>query len=363
MSRIPLTSVLPSFPWDTLAPAKTKASAHPGGIVDLSVGTPVDPVDPTIQLALAESAAEPGYPPAVGSPELRGAIVDALERRYRMAGLDPESVLPVIGTKEAIALLPTLLGLRGEKIIIPEIAYPTYEVAALIAGCEPIRSDVPVEGAALAFINSPSNPTGRVATADELQAWVNFSRDTGCIVASDECYLGLAWEDDKEPISLLDERLTGTDNSGLIAIHSLSKTSSLASYRAGYLAGDTAVIAELTEARKHAGLMVPGPIQHAMIAALTSDMHEDLQRAIYALRRAKLMRAVLSAGFTVEHSEAGLYLWVTRGENCRDTVDWFAERGILVAPGDFYGEQGENFVRIALTATDERIDEAVARLQ
>ncbi|WP_257158741.1 succinyldiaminopimelate transaminase [Corynebacterium cystitidis] len=362
MDRTPLSSVLPNFPWDSLAQAKQVAASHPDGIVDLSVGTPVDAVDPGIQLALSESAAESGYPPTVGTVELREAIVGALERRYHMAGLDIDSVLPVVGTKEAIALLPTLLGMRGATVIIPTVAYPTYEVAALIAGCQPVRSDAPVDGAQLAFINSPSNPTGAVATAEELGVWRDFARDTGCIVASDECYLGLGWEDDKQPLSLLDGTVSGGDTTNLIAVHSLSKTSNLASYRAGYLAGDTALIKELTEIRKHAGLMVPGPIQHAMIAALNGDLHEKLQKTTYALRRAKLLKAVTEAGLSVVHSGAGLYLWATRGEHGRDTVDWLAGQGILAAPGDFYGPSGAKYVRIAITATDERIDEACRRL-
>ncbi|STC70143.1 succinyldiaminopimelate transaminase [Corynebacterium pilosum] len=360
--RTPLSSVLPDFPWDTLAQVKDTAANHPDGIVDLSVGTPVDAVDPGIQLALSEAAPEPGYPPTAGTAELKEAIVGALQRRYRMAGLTTESVLPVVGTKEAIALLPTLLGIRGQKVIIPTVAYPTYEVAALLAGCTPVRSDEPVDDAALAFINSPSNPTGAVASAELLGVWRDFARDTGCIVASDECYLGLGWDDEKQPISLLDEDVAGGDNKNLIAVHSLSKTSNLASYRAGYLAGDEALIAELTEARKHTGLMVPGPIQHAMVAALDGDLHEELQKSTYALRRAKLLKAVTAAGLRVEHSEAGLYLWATRGESGRDTVAWLAEHGILAAPGDFYGPDSANYVRIALTATDERIDEACRRL-
>lgn len=362
MARTPLSSVLPDFPWDSLDGAKSTAAAHPDGIVNLSVGTPVDPVDPGIQLALSEAAAEPGYPTTIGTEELRAAIVDALKRRYAMEGLGLDTVLPVIGTKEAIALLPTLLGLRGEKVIFPEVAYPTYEVGALMAGCDPVRSDQPVDGAALAFINSPSNPTGRVSSPEELRRWVEFSHDTGCIIASDECYLGLGWDDERRPVSILHESVSGGDNTNLLAIHSLSKTSNLASYRAGFLAGDRDLISELTELRKHAGLMVPGPIQHAMVAALNGDLHEELQKATYAKRRAKLVRAVSEAGFTVDHSEAGLYLWATRGENGRATVEWFAERGILVAPGDFYGPSGTNYVRIALTATDERIDEACRRL-
>lgn len=366
MTRTPLGTILPDFPWDSLTRAKTEAAAHPEGIVDLSVGTPVDPVAPGIQIALSEAAAEPGYPPTVGTPQLRQAIIDALTRRYNMQGLREDSILPVVGTKEAIALLPSLLGVRG-TVVIPEVAYPTYEVGALMAGATPLRADSLFKiGPAtpdLMFINSPSNPTGKVLGVEHLRKVVQWAQERGVILAADECYIGLGWDDGNEPLSILDPAVCDGDHTNLIAIHSLSKSSNLASYRAGFLAGDPALIAELTEVRKHSGLMVPGPIQAAMLAALGDDDQEALQKLRYASRRAKLMRALLEAGFRVEHSEAGLYLWATRGENCRDTVDWLAARGILVAPGDFYGPAGTEFVRVALTGTDERIDAAVARLR
>lgn len=174
--------------------------------------------------------------------------------------------------------------------------------------------------------------------------------------------MGLGWDDENPPVSILDPRVTDGDNTGLIAMHSLSKSANMASYRAGFFAGDAKLIAELLELRKHAGLIVPGPIQAAMVAALDDDPSEALQRQRYAARRVELMRALTGAGFRIEHSEAGLYLWATRGENCRETVDWLAERGILVAPGDFYGPAGEQYVRIGLNGTDERIAAAVARL-
>lgn len=363
MTRTPLGSQLPDFPWDTIADVKERAASHPEGIVDLSVGTPVDPVSPAIQLALAENAAEPGYPQTMGTARLRGAIAAALTRRYNAAGLGPASVLPVVGTKEAIAWLPTTLGIRGTTVAIPEVAYPTYEVGALIAGCGVVRADTPEDaaGASLVFVNSPSNPTGRVRDVAELRAWVEFARDTNSIIASDECYMGLAWS--AEPVSILDPRVTDGDNSNLLAIHSLSKTSNMASYRAGFIAGDESLIQELLLVRKHAGLMVPGPIQHAMVAALDDDAHEELQRLIYAKRREVLLDALITAGFAVDDSKAGLYLWARRdGATARDTLDWLAQRGILAAPGDFYGPAGADHVRIALTATDERIAAAAARL-
>ena len=361
MSRTPLGSLLPDFPWDTIADVKAHAAEHPGGLIDLSVGGPVDQVAPSIQLALAEHAATPGYPQTSGTPQLRDTIVRALDRRFGIAGLTTRCVLPVIGLKEAVAWLPTLLGLRGETVVIPEVAYPTYEVGALIAGCDIVRSNEPVDGAAFAWINSPSNPTGRVATAEELRRWVEFSRDTGAIIASDECYLSLGWSAD--PVSILHPSVCDGDMTGLLALHSLSKSSNLASYRAGTVSGDEALVQELLEVRKHTGLIVPGPIQHAMEAALDDDTHELLQRTTYASRRVVLLKALTDAGFTVDNSEAGLYLWARRdGMSSRDALAWLADRGILAAPGDFYGPAGANHVRVALTATDERVAEAAARI-
>lgn len=362
MTRLPLGTTLPDFPWDLLQPAKDKAAAHPEGIINLSVGSPVDPVAPGIQLALAEAGAAPGYPQTIGTPQLRQAMVDALARRYN--AVDVTAVLPVIGTKEAIAWLPTLLGCKA-TVVIPEIAYPTYEVAALLAGAPVVRSDKPWDvtdlgDVDLIFINSPSNPTGNVWDAQHLRTVVEWARANDVIVASDECYLGLSW--DATALSVLDTSISGGDYRNLIAIHSLSKTSNLAGYRAGFLAGDETLIAELTELRKHAGLMIPGPIQQAMTAALNDDEQEQLQKLRYASRRAKLLRAVIEAGFEVVDSQAGLYLWITRGEDCWDTVAWFAEKGILVAPGSFYGPASQQFVRVALTGTDEQIAAAVDRL-
>ncbi len=357
---------LPDFPWDTLADAKAKAATYPGGIVDLSVGTPVDAVAEPIRQALFDGSAFPGYPATVGTVALREAATAALTRRYGTVVLPESSVLPVVGTKEAIAWLPTVLGLgAGDTVVIPEVAYPTYEVGALLAGATPVRADGTAQlgpaSPALVFVNSPSNPTGKVLGVDHLRKVVEWARSRGAIVASDECYLGLAW--DAEPVSVLDPRVCGGDPTGLIAIHSLSKTSNLASYRAGFLAGDATLIRELTEVRKHAGLIVPFPVQAAMTYALSVDEHEAEQRERYARRRAVLLAAVTGAGFRVDHSEAGLYLWSTRDEPCRDTVDWLAERGILAAPGEFYGPTGARHVRIAMTATDERIAAAAQRLQ
>lgn len=359
------STALPTFPWDTLAEATALAKAHPDGIVDLSVGTPVDPVAPVIREALAAASSSPGYPTTAGTAALRASAVAALERRYEITGLAEPAVLPVIGTKELIAWLPSLLGLGDQdEVVVPELAYPTYEVGARLAGARWVRSDTPHlrDGPppALVYLNSPSNPTGAIATADELRTVVGWAREHDVLVVSDECYLGLGW--DATPLSVLHPEVCDGDHRGLLAVHSLSKTSSLAGYRAGFVAGDAAVVAELLAVRKHAGMMVPTPIQAAMVAALDDDAHEREQRERYARRRATLLPAMQAAGFTIELSQGGLYLWATRGEPCRDTVDWLAQRGILVAPGEFYGPAGAQYVRAALTATDERIAAAAARL-
>jgi succinyldiaminopimelate transaminase len=353
------------FPWDTLADASATARSHPDGIVDLSVGTPVDPVAPLIREALAAASSAPGYPATAGTAALRASAVAALHRRYGITGLDESAVLPVIGTKELIAWLPTLAGLGPDDIVvIPELAYPTYDVGARLAGAQVVAADSLTQlgprSPALVFLNSPSNPTGRVLGVEHLRKVVGWARERGALIASDECYLGLAW--DAEPLSVLHPAVCDGDHTGLLAVHSLSKTSSLAGYRAGFVAGDPAVVAELLAVRKHAGMIMPTPVQAAMVAALDDDAHEHEQRARYAARRNMLLPAMRAAGFTVDHSEAGLYLWATRDEPCRETIGWLAQRGILGAPGEFYGPTGGRHVRIALTATDERIAAAAQRL-
>jgi succinyldiaminopimelate transaminase len=369
MNRRPLSAVsalLPEFPWDTLADATALAKSHAGGIVDLSVGTPVDPVAPLIRDALASASAESGYPTTAGTLELRESAVAALNRRYAITGLAESAVLPVIGTKELIAWLPTLLGLGvDDLVVVPELAYPTYDVGARLARAQVLVADsltqIGPRVPALLFVNSPSNPTGQVLGVDHLRKLVGWARERGVIVASDECYLGLGW--DAQPMSVLDPAVSDGDHTGLLAVHSLSKSSSLAGYRAGFVAGDPELVGELLAVRKHAGMMVSRPVQAAMVAALDDDAHEREQRERYRRRRDVLLPALRAAGFTVDHSEAGLYLWVTRGEPCRDTVGWLAQRGILAAPGEFYGSRGARHVRVALTATDERIAAAVERLE
>ena len=355
---------LPGFPWDRLAPYGETARRHPGGVVDLSVGTPVDPTPAVVADALAAAADAPGYPLTIGTPALRAALV-AWSRRRLGADVDARHVVPSIGSKELVALLPSLLGVApGSRVLLPRLAYPTYDVGARLAGCVPVETDDPTAedpaGVALVWVNSPSNPTGAVLPPERLAAVVAWAREHDVLVVSDECYLELGWE--AEPVSVLSPEVSGGSTANVLALHSLSKRSNLAGYRAGFAVGDERAVAAVTEARKHIGLLVPAPVQAAMVAALGDDDHVAEQKARYAARRARLRPAVEAAGLAVTSSEAGLYLWATRDEPCWDTVAALAEVGVLAAPGAFYGAAGERHVRLALTATDERVDTAVERL-
>ena len=248
-------------------------------------------------------------------------------------------------------------------MIIPEVAYPTYEVGAVLAGLAVRRTDTPpadAVGVVLVWLNSPGNPHGRVLTDDQLRAWVAWGRAHGVPVVADECYVTLGW--DVEPRSLLHPAVAGPDHAGLLAVHSLSKQSNAAGYRAGLLSGDPELVRRIWEVRRHLGLLVPTPVQAAMAAALADDAHVDAQRERYRARRELLAAAVRAAGLRIDHSEAGLYLWATRDEDCWTTIDWLAGLGIVAAPGSFYGPAGSRHVRLALTATDERIAAAVERL-
>ena len=365
---------LPDFPWDSLAPYKARASAHPEGLVDLSVGTPVDPTPEVVRAALVAAADAPGYPLTIGTADLRHAIGEWFARRRGVAGLGADAVLPTIGSKELVAWLPTFLGLgRGDLVGIPAVAYPTYDIGARLAGAtsvvaQSLTSLGPLTAATtpkLLWLNSPGNPNGQVLGVPHLRKVVEWARAHDVIVASDECYAELDWREGQVGTttpSILHPDVSGGDHTGLLAVYSLSKQSNLAGYRAAFVAGDPAIIRSVLEVRKHAGMIMPTPVQHAMAVALRNDTHVDAQRAAYGRRRERLLAAVTAAGLRVDHSEAGLYLWATREEDCWTTVSALADRGILVAPGSFYGAAGGQHVRIALTATDERIDAACSRL-
>ena len=247
-------------------------------------------------------------------------------------------------------------------MLYPEIAYPTYLVGAAIAKAkhQAVGMDAsqwPV--ADLAWVNSPSNPTGQIHTRAQMKAVVEYARRTNAVVASDECYMSFP-AGATHPTSIFHE--ADGDNTNLLAVHSLSKRSNLAGYRAAFIIGDPALIGKIREIRKHAGMMVPLPVQRAMTVALGDEGHVREQAGRYRARREVLRPALIAAGFRIDETEAGLYIWCTRGESDWDSVKWFAERGALVTPGHFYGPAGDQHIRIALTATDAQIAMVAARI-
>ena len=360
---------LPDYPWDLVAPYAQRARRHPGGIVDLSIGSPVDPTPEAVRQALAQATDAHAYPQTAGTPELRDAIVSWFQRRRGVPGLTGASVLPTIGSKELVALLPVLLGLGpGDIVVHPRAAYPTYAIGAAVVQATPLASDDPAEwpeGARLVWLNSPGNPDGRVLDEDFLRKAVARAREMGAVIANDECYAELGWEGRwaGEPVpSILDPRVVGHDLSGVLSVYSLSKQSNMAGYRAAFVAGDPALIARLLTVRKHAGLMLPAPLQSAMVIALGDDdaVREQVDR--YRRRREVLKPVLEASGFRIDHSEAGLYLWATAGEDAWTTMGRLAEVGVLAGPGVFYGDFFPQHVRFSLTATDERIAAAAERL-
>ena len=348
---------LPDFPWDALAPFGEKAKAHPKGLIDLSQGTPVDSTPYFIQQAMIEHANSPRYPLTAGTAELRESITRWAREHLGASG--DFDVLPLIGSKEFVAWLPTLI--EAQSVIYPMIAYPTYLVGAMIASADPIAVDIDPNTwpkADLAWVNSPSNPTGRIHSEEELREVIAWSRAHRAVVASDECYIDFGSA--IQPTSIL--RYTNGDNRNILAVHSLSKRSSMAGYRGAFIIGDPDLVGRIREVRKHAGMMVPLPIQHAMVAALSDEEHVSAQRDRYNARKAVLRPALEGNGFVIDESGAGLYLWASRNEDCWKSVDWLAGHGILATPGSFYGVAGNRHIRVAMTATDAQIADAAERL-
>lgn len=361
---------LPDYPWDLMAPFRERAAAHPEGVVDLSIGSPVDPTPALVREALANATDAHAYPQTTGTDELRGAIIDWFARRRGVTGLTEANVLPTVGSKELVALLPFLLGLgEGDVVVHPRAAYPSYEMGAVLVGATSMASDDPAEWPAatkLVWLNSPGNPDGRVLTIDELRAARERALELDAIIVGDECYAELGWEGEwaDAPIpSLLDPRVVGDSRRNTLVAYSLSKQSNMAGYRTAFIAGCRTVIGRITTVRKHAGLMLPQPLQAAMIAALRDDVHVAEQKARYRARRERLKPALEAAGFRVDRSEAGLYLWATEGRDAWDSIGMLADLGIVAGPGHFYGVHHPEHVRLSLTATDDSIEAAAERLR
>lgn len=355
--------------WQQLDDLRRTAAGHPGGLVDLSRGEPVDPVPETVRAALTAAADSPGYPLTSGTARLRAAGAGWLRRCHGVA-VEPEQVLPTIGSKELLGLLPLLLGLgAGDAVALPSLAYPSYRSGADLVGARAVPVDDvsaldPVLPSGhrirLVWLNSPSNPTGRVLSPATMSRIVAWAREHAAVVAADECYLDFGWEE--QPLSLLAPPVAGGSATGLLAVHSMSKRSNLAGYRAGLVAGDGELIGRLLRLRREIGLITPAPVQQAMVAALEDDDHLTRQRERYGRRRARLRAALEGAGWTVDHSGAGLFLWARHTGDGWQAAERLARAGILVTPGALYGETGRRHVRIAVTATDAQVATACHRL-
>jgi succinyldiaminopimelate transaminase len=343
---------------------------HPDGLIDLSIGSPVDPTPDVVRNALNAATDAHAYPLTTGTPDLSSAIADWFARRRGVTGLSATNVLPTIGSKEFVAWLPFMLGLgAGDAVVHPRAAYPTYEIGATIAGAAAIAEDDPAAwptNTKLVWINSPGNPDGSVRSSEYLRECVRRARALGAILVSDECYAELGWDapwdTTRIPSLLADDVRQGSFDS-LLCAYSLSKQSNMAGYRASFVAGCAELIAPLTNIRRQAGMMVPQPVQHAMAVALGDDAHVSVQKEIYRTRRNTLKPALESAGFRIDHSEAGLYLWATEGKDAWESLDRLASLGILGGPGHFYGTHFPQHIRLSLTATDERINTASHRLR
>jgi succinyldiaminopimelate transaminase len=357
---------LPEYPWQKLKPYREQAAKHPLGLIDLSVGNPIDPTPAVIQEALDGASDSPGYPTTWGDEKTRTAIAGWYSRRRRVPGLTADNVLLTIGSKEFISWLPIMLGLTAKDALVqPTLAYTAYEVGAAFAGAQLVISDDPEmwpKNTKLIWLNSPGNPNGGVHSVEHLKRCVAKARELGAVIVNDECYAELGWDGLDYIPCILDSEVTGGDVTGILSIYSLSKQSNLAGYRAAFAAGDQSLIKGLVNLRMHSGMMVPNPVQKAMVVAVSDDSHVQHQKELYRARREVLLPALVSYGFEVQDSEAGLYLWVTKGKDCWETISELADLGVLAVPGEFYGEAGKNHVRFSITATDQEIQAAAQRL-
>ena len=369
--------VPPPYPYDRLAPLIARAAEHDGGAIDLSIGTPCDPPSTAVRAALAGSGTERGYPPSIGTPALRDAVAAWFDRRFGVQ-VAPSQVAACIGSKELVAGLPHWLRLRTptrDTVLYPEVSYPSYAMGAQLAGCRAVpvpvddrwRLDVsaidPVDAARALCLwsNSPANPTGGL---DDLTAIAEWGRRHDVPVFSDECYAEFTWQgtspvDGAAPGSTM--LSSGLD--GVVAVHSLSKRSNLAGLRVGFYAGDPELVDYLSEVRKHAGFMVPGPAQAAAVVALGDQSEVDLQRGRYLHRLAAVAGVLERMGLEAPMPGGGFYLWVPApGGDAWALAERLAvELGIVVSPGEFYGPAKPDHVRIAVVQPDDRIDEIIHR--
>lgn len=363
------------YDWSRLTPLRERANAVEGGAIDMSVGSPVDEVPQSVRQALAQAAGEPcayGYPPTVGITRLREAITAWYERcREVSLHVVDADVLPTVGSKEAVALMASLLQLgEGDVVVQPTVSYPTYEIGTQLAGASVCKVDDvanveswrDIEGVKAIWVNSPCNPTGQVLSVQDLRRIVSAARAIGATVLSDECYALLHWADGGRPAPcMLDVTVCEGSANGILALYSLSKQSNMAGYRAAWIAGDAAMVRRMAAYRKQIGQIIPGPVQASMAAALRDDVAVADQFACYRRRLDTLVEALGNYGYDAQMPQGGLYVWVkARSGDCWQDMSALAALGILPSPGEFYGAPG--YLRFSATVSDEAIASAVRRL-
>ena len=359
----------PPYPYDRLDVLKKAAERFEGGAIDCSIGTPVDePFQGAID-ELARATGARGYPTSAGSPEFRSAAAEWMKRRFNV-DVSIDNLAACVGTKEFVGTLAGYLHLKNperDTVLFPAISYPTYAMGATLAGLRSVPVSMvngkldlssinpsDISRALVLWSNSPSNPTGFL---DDLEAVAAWGRKNGVLVASDECYAEFTWQG--KPRSILEH---GID--GVLAVHSISKRSNLAGVRAGFYAGDPEVVAFLRSVRQHAGFMVPGPVQSAVAAAYRDDAHVEVQRKIYLSRLVMMSDALEAFGVSAPVPEGSFYLWCSKeGLDGWELAALLAETsGLIVGPGDLYGESGAPYARIAVVQPNERLALAASRL-
>jgi succinyldiaminopimelate transaminase len=365
----PILSGLKTYPFVRLTDAKRDLLARGVEVVDFGIGEPREDTPPFIREAVA-GALQPKstYPLADGLPELRAAIAAWIERRFG-PGLDPGTeVLPTLGSKEAIFHLAQVVG--GDSVVVTTPGYPVAERGAAFAGKQVLELPLLAERdflpdldavdwsrVGILWLNYPNNPTAATAPLELYERAAAIAREHDVVVASDEAYSEIYFGSEP-PASALQV----ADRRGVIALNTLSKRSSMPGYRSGFVAGDPKVIAALKRYRPNVGVAPPEFIQIGAAAAWADEAHVEDVRALYRAKREVLLPVFEAAGIHHAGGDATFFLWLDAGERADPLAAALLERGVVVAPGSFFGPAGEGFLRLALVPTLAECERAASLL-